>query len=144
MARPRSSPSGTLALPSPKRKFTLAEANRTLPLVSRIVRDVVKVHGQVSHLQASLQAGVRGRRAEQMEAELETRLHRLHELIEELTQIGCELKDCSMGLIDYVGRHQGRDILLCWKLGEDSIRYWHELHAGFAGRQPVSILEEDR
>ena len=104
----------------------------------------MKVHGQVSHLQASLQAGVRGRRAEQMEAELEIRLHRLHELIEELTQIGCELKDCSMGLIDYVGRHQGRDILLCWKLGEDSIRYWHELHAGFAGRQPVSILEEDR
>lgn len=143
MGRPRfSSSSNTLALPSPRKRFTLSEANRTLTLVRRIVKDIVGVHGQVSHLQASLQAGARGKRADQLEAELEGRLARLHGLIEELNQVGCELKDCSVGLIDFLGRHEGRDIYLCWKLGEERINYWHELHAGFAGRQPVSVLQD--
>jgi hypothetical protein len=149
MARPRSSSSSsgsTLALPSPKRRFTLHEANRTLPLVNRIVKDIVDVHGQVSHLQASLQAGAKSKRgsAEQLEDLLEAKLQRLNELVEELKQIGCELKDCAIGLIDFPGRHEGRDVFLCWKLGEERINYWHELHAGVAGRQPVSVLREDR
>ena len=143
MSRPRSSSSsGTLALPSPPRRFTLAEANRTLPLVSRIVADIVAVHGQVSHLQASLEAGVKGKRAEGLEEDLERKLARLNELVEELNAVGCELKDSAIGLIDFPGRHQERDIYLCWKLGEERINYWHELHAGFAGRKPVSVLEE--
>jgi hypothetical protein len=143
-ARPRFSPSSsnTLALPSPRKRFTLAEANRTLPLVRMIVKDIVSVHAQVSHLQASLLAGTRPKRAEQLELELEQRLARLHELIEELNGVGCELKDCSVGLIDFLGRHEDRDIYLCWKLGEERIHYWHELHAGFAGRQPVSVLRD--
>ena len=66
------------------------------------------------------------------------------DLVEEINQVGCELKDCSIGLIDYLSRHQGRDIYLCWKLGEERVNYWHELHSGFAGRQPVSVLQEDR
>ena len=48
-----------------------------------------------------------------------------------------------MGLVDFIGRHQGRDVYLCWKLGEAAIAYWHELQTGFAGRQPVSSLQED-
>ena len=67
---------------------------------------------------------------------------RLQVLVEELTTVGCELKDYQMGLVDYVGRHQGRDVYLCWRLGEARVNYWHELHTGFAGRQPVSILDE--
>lgn len=143
MSRSRSSSSsGTLALPGPQRRFTLAEANRTLPLVSRIVGDIVAVHGQVSHLQASLEAGVKGKKAEALEQDLERRLSRLNELVDELKAVGCELKDCSIGLIDFPGRHQDRDIYLCWKHGEEHINYWHELHAGFAGRKPVSVLDE--
>ena len=62
--------------------------------------------------------------------------------MDELHEIGCELKDYQMGLIDFTGRHQGRDICLCWKLGESAIAYWHETDSGFAGRKPVSMLEE--
>jgi hypothetical protein len=67
---------------------------------------------------------------------------RLSALVSELTDIGCELKDANIGLIDFIGRHDGRDIYLCWRLGEDNIQFWHELHAGFAGRQPIATLRE--
>ena len=53
-----------------------------------------------------------------------------------------ELKDYQTGLIDFIGRHEGRDVYLCWKLGEEQITHWHELNAGFAGRQPVETLKE--
>ena len=46
-------------------------------------------------------------------------------------------------LVDFIGRHRGHDVCLCWKLGEETIGYWLEIQTGFAGRQPVSVLEED-
>ena len=67
-------------------------------------------------------------------------LHRLEDYVDELSEIGCELKDYQIGLIDFTGRYQGRDICLCWKLGEETITHWHELNSGFAGRKPVSLL----
>lgn len=141
MAKPQFSESGPVAAPRKRRLFTLHEANKTLPLVARIVRDIVDAHGQCSHLQASIESTPRGRKIDELEAQLETRLQRLHDLVEEINQVGCELKDCSVGLIDFLARHQGRDIYLCWKMGEERINYWHELHSGFAGRQPVSVLQ---
>jgi len=63
--------------------------------------------------------------------------------VDELGSIGVELKDYESGLIDFPGRHQGRDIYLCWKLGEDKVTHWHELHSGYAGRQSTNTLEEE-
>jgi hypothetical protein len=48
-----------------------------------------------------------------------------------------------MGLVDFLGRHKGHDVCLCWKLGEDAIEFWHEIQTGFAGRQPISQLHEE-
>jgi hypothetical protein len=134
-----------------KRRFRLEEANRSLPLVSRIVRDIVATHQKVAHLQAQQpkqskgtgkpqQHGANGNNTAQKE--LETSVDRLQSFVDELTSIGVELKDYQTGLVDFIGRHQGRDVYLCWKLGETSITHWHELQAGFSGRQPVATLEE--
>ena len=141
MAKPQFSTTGGVAAPRKRRLFSLIEANKTLPLVGRIVRDIVETHAECSHLQASLEAAPRGKKADDLEASLECKLQRLHDLVEEINRVGCELKDCSVGLIDFVSRHQGRDIYLCWKMGEPKINYWHELHSGFSGRQPVSVLQ---
>ena len=51
--------------------------------------------------------------------------------------IGVEVKDPDIGLCDFVARHEGRDVLLCWKLGEKRVEYWHELHTGFPGRRRI-------
>jgi hypothetical protein len=58
-------------------------------------------------------------------------------LKEEVEQIGCELKDFRVGLIDFPALLDGREVCLCWQLGEDDITYWHETTDGFAGRRPI-------
>ena len=131
-----------VTLSRPKRRFTLEQANKTLPLVSRIVGDIVKAHEVATSLQAKIEASSQTNQDQQAETDLERKLDRLQNLVDELSEVGCELKDYQTGLVDFVGKHQGRDIYLCWKLGEGKIAYWHEMQTGFAGRQPVSVLDE--
>jgi len=127
----------------PKRRFSLEQANRTLPLVGRIVADVVQAHKNAATLQSQLDKMPAAAKARnEIERESEKAMERLHVLLDELYAVGCEIKDFQTGLIDFTGRHQGRDVSLCWKLGEKDIAYWHELDAGFAGRQPISTLQE--
>jgi hypothetical protein len=123
------------------RRFTLEEANRTLPLVRRIVADIVRTHEEISQLQQQLELAKPGQQM-LVQERLEGGLGHLQDYVDELTEVGCELKDFRTGLIDFIGRHEGREVCLCWKLGEETIGFWHELHSGFAGRQPVSKLRE--
>jgi hypothetical protein len=119
----------------------LAQANSTLPLVRRIVGDIVKTHGMILRLQAEMDRSS-GKEQAAAQSRLDESVGKLEDYVEELTEVGCELKDYQVGLIDFVGRHDSRDVYLCWKLGEEQIGYWHEINAGYAGRQPVSSLKE--
>jgi hypothetical protein len=71
----------------------------------------------------------------QMERELDNDDERLTELVAELRELGVEPKNPTMGLVDFPCDLDGRIVLLCWKLGEDRVEFWHELDAGFNGRQ---------
>jgi hypothetical protein len=126
----------------PRKRFTAEQANQTLPLVKRIVADIVAMHDQALDLQEKLESSRDTKNAPAVQSRLDAAMDRLKDLVDELSGIGCELKDYQTGLIDFIGRHQGRDVYLCWKLGEERIGYWHELNAGFAGRKPISTLEE--
>lgn len=126
----------------PRRRFTLEQANATLSLVRRIVADVVRTHSDAAKAQQQFEKVVGAAEQKPIQARLEHAMHRLEDFVDELSEIGCELKDYQTGLIDFTGRHMGRDICLCWKLGEDYIAYWHEMNTGFAGRKPVSLLRE--
>ncbi|HEV8377635.1 MAG TPA: DUF2203 domain-containing protein [Tepidisphaeraceae bacterium] len=140
MAAPQFSTSGTKPSKT-RRRFTLEQANKALPLVTRIVRDIVNTHERATQLQAKLEEST-GRETA-LQAQLDSALEQLQDYVDELGSIGVELKDYESGLIDFPGRHQGRDIYLCWKLGEEKVGHWHELHSGYAGRQSTSTLEED-
>jgi len=142
MAAPQATPSKKKVAPSVRRRFTLAEANRALPLVQRIVRDIVLTHRRMTDTQAKLESAPGIKQAMLLQADLEGAVDRLNDYVTELTIVGCELKDYETGLIDFPGRHQGRDVYLCWRLGEDKVISWHELHTGFAGRQPAASLDE--
>jgi hypothetical protein len=123
------------------KKWTLADANRSLPLVKRIVRDIVDQYRELESLREVAEAKKRqGRPAEAREVleTLQAKAPALETLVNELTEIGVELKDFRMGLIDFRADLDGREVLLCWKLGEDKIEFWHDLTAGFAGRTPVA------
>ncbi len=138
------------------RHFTIEEANRTLPLVRMIVRDIVELFPDVQRRRErldDLQAKSRRRsprpgdlhaeELEQMERELEADEARLRGYLRELSDLGPELKDPFVGLVDFPCFVQGRDVSLCWKLGEDEIAHWHEADEGFGGRRPVAELPND-
>lgn len=133
--------SGGSGVSARKKVFTVEEANRTLPLVRRVVADVVRAHEEATGLHMRLEHRLPTHERDAIQNELERIVDRLGDLIEELKAVGCDLKDYRIGLIDFIGRHEGRDICLCWKLGEEAVDHWHELHDGFAGRQPVALLE---
>lgn len=125
--------------------FSLAEANRTLPLVRRIVEDVAAAYPVWKDLVSRYEliaAGARpdwGESQEQLDlkAEIDAVAVKINAFLQELEQVGCEFKGFEEGLVDFHGRLEGREILWCWKLGEERIAHWHELEAGFAGRQPI-------
>lgn len=139
-----------------KRVFTPAEANQTLPLVKMIVGDIVDLYESVHDRQGRLavirqrpgmedreESNVYGEEVKQIEDELNRDIEQLEEYIEELRSIGVELKDPIKGLVDFHTIIDGREAYLCWKLGEEEVLYWHELDAGFQGRQSILELSEE-
>jgi len=143
MAAPQSFVPPRVRPSRPTKKFSVEQANRTLPLVRRIATDVVRVNEEAIKLQDAMELTSDAVAQRQLQKDLEYKAVRMAELIGELTDVGAELKDPSIGLIDFIGRHRGRDVYLCWKLGEESIGHWHDLQAGVAGRKPVSQLVEN-
>jgi hypothetical protein len=128
-----------------KKFFTLAEASRALPLVKRIASDIqtvqaarLKIHAELS---ATLTHAAPARQTA-LQGDFDRATCRLEQLIEELIAIGVELKDPSRALLDFPTHHEGREVLLCWKAGEDAITHWHEPEAGYAGRKPIASLHE--
>ncbi len=123
------------------RFFTVEEANRSLPLVSRIIEDVIEENDRLQELLPNLkEVRMRARRnpaaAEELNdlrEEVATISARLEGYLKELGQVGCVFKG-PQGLIDFYSMRDGRPVFLCWRYGEDRIRYWHELDGGFAGR----------
>lgn len=132
----------TLTLIRNRKRFTLIEANRALPLVQRIAADVVRTHTEARRLHSQLTRKIERSTRLEIEAELDRVVTTLQSYVDELTDIGVDLKDYQLGLVDFISFHQGRDVCLCWKLGEERISHWHELDQGFQSRQPVSILQQ--
>lgn len=142
MAAPSSSAPKRSKPSTQTRRFTLDQANRALPLVKRIVNDIVRTHSLASGYRDAVDQSRDAAAVLAAQRELDAAIDRLEQLVDELNDVGVELKDYESGLVDFVARHDGRDVLLCWKLGEERITHWHEINAGFAGRKPVSTLRE--
>ena len=132
--------------PTSVKVFTVAQANRTLPLVSRIASDVVAEHPRWRRLVAEYEVAALSARPEtgessgqrQLHAEIDTVARRIDGYVRELRSVGCHLKSYEDGTVDFYARHQHRLVLLCWRLGEDAVAHWHELDAGFGGRHVIT------
>jgi len=129
----------------PKRVFTLAEADRALVLVKRVVSDVMTEYARVLDLQESLEAAETSapEQYRQLRLELIRSAGKLRTFVEELEDVGVELKDWSLGVVDFPCLAGGRNVCLCWRHGDEGIRYWHEVDAGLAGLQPITTLPSD-
>jgi hypothetical protein len=131
-----------------KKYFTVSEANRILPLVRVIVRDIVELardlrerHERLARIRPS-DRGLLGEayreEIQQMQEEFERDQERMRGYEEELRNLGVELKDYYTGLIDFPCWKNNREVYLCWRHGEPEVAHWHELDAGFAGRQKLT------
>jgi hypothetical protein len=122
--------------------FTVEEANALLPTVRGIVGRIQRAYARVSasQEQARLAAAGAAHGGGGMEggSEYVLRLSELAEASGELEELGVQIKDYTRGLIDFPTLREGRVVLLCWQMGEgDELEWWHDLEAGFAGRQPL-------
>jgi hypothetical protein len=132
----------------PARLFTIEQANATLPLVRAITTDLSTLAREVMerrHRLALLTAGRDLKAGDpyveelaQTEADLEKDTLRLQGFVDELRELGVEAKGALDGLVDFPSLMDGRIVYLCWRLGEPEVLHWHELEAGYAGRQPLT------
>jgi len=129
--------------------FTVEEANRTLPLVRRIVSDVVRDYWRWQEKVREFEAAAICRtidqpneEADRLERETQDIAREIDGYVGEIEQLGVQMKGFDTGLVDFPGEIDGRPVLLCWQLGEDSVQYWHDEQAGFAGRQPLPSYQE--
>ncbi len=134
------------------RLFTLEEAERTLPLVRRIVRDLMLEHPAWRRAVARYELLTGSAKAEGGEddelrstrTEVEQRAEKIGGFLAELEAVGAHFKGFESGLVDFYSMRDDRLIFLCWQFGEPRISHWHEIDEGFTGRRPVdqSLLTE--
>lgn len=130
---------------SPQKFFTVEEANAMLPLVRAIAQDLARLSQNVVERRERLSVMRQGERRQDQfseelvaeEAELEKDCQQLYEYVEELRQLGVEPKGVEEGLVDFPAILDNREVYLCWRLGEPEVQFWHDIEAGFAGRQPL-------
>jgi hypothetical protein len=133
----------------PERHFTPEEANEALervrPLVERMVearRALLAAQRRQAELLARIASNGGGLTPPDVSAaaaEMEQASAELVAAVDELQGLGVLVKDLDRGLVDFPCVHRGREILLCWELGEDEVAYWHGTEEGFVGRRPLPL-----
>lgn len=131
------------------RHFTPEEANAALAEMRPLVEEMVeqrRLHVAALERQEELEGHIRGNgggippaELADTAAEVERLARELARLVDEITAAGVEVKDLDEGLIDFPALRRGETVLLCWKLGENEIAYWHPVEDGFSGRRPLPL-----
>ena len=127
------------------RIFTPAEANSALSEVRPLAEQLVAVRARLQELQGEQREVVQiiaGNGSgyavgEARSDEFSAAAAELERILDALTELGVQVKDADAGLLDFPAVREGEDVLLCWRLGEDSVDWWHGPEEGFAGRRPI-------
>ena len=126
--------------PAFPRLFSVEEANALLPRLRKILDEMAlhrdALRERASHMQPILGAAA-GNGGGKAGSEYGVEAYNLYLAIERIRELGVVLKDLEMGLLDFPHERGGRVVFLCWHPPEESIMFWHDLDAGYAGRQPL-------
>jgi len=120
--------------------YTPKEANKALTKIRPMVEEMMNISDKVRAHQPeywSVMQKTAGNGGNPELSRLLPEFDRLDALLHQIQDMGIEVKDLTVGLVDFVAIHDGREVYLCWKFGEESIEYWHELDGGFQGRRPI-------
>ena len=130
------------------RYFTLNECETLLPEVERALRDAVFHKSEYHKADTELDSSVRhirtsgGARVDRgaylaLRARRDSNAAALKDALDRVEHTGAVVKDLDIGLIDFLSTYRGREVYLCWKLGEEKIAWWHGIEEGFRGRKPI-------
>jgi hypothetical protein len=132
------------------RYFTAEQANEALAQVRPLAERMVAHRREVAALldrRAELTATISGNGGDldpgelaRVEAEIAEQAKGVARCVNEIHGLGAQVKDADEGLVDFPALRGDEDVLLCWRLGEDEIRFWHDLEQGFGGRRPLEEL----
>ena len=133
-----------------KKYFSVQEAESTIPRLQVGLRKLLKLKRAIDLIN-TIEIDFEDYHYEHnlMSLRMNKKFHKVsydfYRELEELEKFGCVIKDLDLGLVDFYSRHEGRDILLCWKFGEGKIGFWHELDSGYTERKPIStIFKEEK
>jgi hypothetical protein len=131
----------------PDRVFTPAEANGALSQVRPVAERLVALRARMRELeqaQAALVMSIGGNGGgyavndlNEARSELASLADAVVACVERLEELGVVLKDLDLGLLDFPALRNGEEVLLCWRVGEEGVEFWHGLDEGFAGRKPI-------
>lgn len=131
------------------RYFTPDEANEALGEVRPLTEELVEHRRALVELQerqAALTARIAGngsnvepRELQEVQERLDEEVAGIARCVARIHDAGALVKDLDRGLVDFPARREGEDVLLCWRLGEDEIGFWHGLEEGFSGRKPLPL-----
>ena len=127
-----------------KRYFTLEEAQNLLPEITIKLNKLIRISKAIQ-LFNKFEVNYEDE-FEFITQEINSRKssHKLYyefyELLEEILNYGAIVKDLNFGLVDFYSTHEGKEIFLCWQLGEKEIKYWHESDSGYDERKPIELL----
>ena len=127
--------------------FTVDDANQKIPWLELKLQEIVSSNKNIKQLKMDLDNILRKRSSnghsdtdqdvQDNRKEIDTSVDRLKSVVQEINDSGIILKDIDLGIVDFPAVWKGREVYLCWLLGESSIQFWHEIDIGFAGRQPL-------
>jgi hypothetical protein len=127
----------------PKRYFTLQEANAALEVIRPRVEEIQAIRKAVLARNPELWPALErsaGNGGSRTLSQLAQEFERLDQLVHAILEVGAEIKDLSVGLLDFPAWRADHAVYLCWKQGEQVIEFWHEIEDGFAGRRPVETF----
>jgi hypothetical protein len=120
--------------------FTLQEANTALVAIRPWMEEVMQIRERVLAKQPEAWPAIEksaGNGGNRTLSDMIEDFERFDLLIHQIQETGALIKDINIGLLDFPALKEGREVYLCWKYEEDDIQFWHEVEAGFAGRQPI-------
>jgi hypothetical protein len=125
------------------RYFTLAEANQALEMIRPLMDEIQSIRNNIIDHQPEAWPAIEksaGNGGNPTLSKLVEDFDRLDKILHKILETGAQVKDINTGLLDFPALREGQEVYLCWKYGEGQIVFWHEVEAGFAGRQPIDTF----
>jgi hypothetical protein len=130
------------------RVFTLLEAEALLPRVQQFLQTLVEHKREYETAEAELNRinqrialtggmSIDRQEVQHIRTRKDSNARSVKETLDKIQEIGCELKDIEIGLVDFPALYRGQEVYLCWKLGESGIGFWHHVEDGYRGRRPI-------